>query len=189
MNNGLFTYLAALLLFGSNGIIAAAIALPSSDIVLLRTFLGALTLVTILAITQRHKLQAPISPRAKPQPSSFSGAALGASWIFSVPRLPNDRRRRILAAVLLRPHHCSWRCPRLSFGEKPTGGKIAGFIAVACGAFLIAAQGLRRAICPLRASPVGSPGILLCALMVIKGARCAFTSRAREPALQLSAAL
>lgn len=38
MNNGLFTYLAALLLFGSNGIIAAAIALPSSDIVLLRTF-------------------------------------------------------------------------------------------------------------------------------------------------------
>ena len=33
MNNGLFTYLAALLLFGSNGIIAAAIALPSSDIV------------------------------------------------------------------------------------------------------------------------------------------------------------
>lgn len=41
MNNGLFTYLAALLLFGSNGIIAAAIALPSSDIVLLRTFLGA----------------------------------------------------------------------------------------------------------------------------------------------------
>lgn len=45
MNNGLFTYLAALLLFGFNGIIAAAIALPSSDIVLLRTFLGALSLV------------------------------------------------------------------------------------------------------------------------------------------------
>ncbi len=56
MNNGLFTYLAALLLFGSNGIIAAAIALPSSAIVLLRTFLGALSLVAILAITQRHKL-------------------------------------------------------------------------------------------------------------------------------------
>lgn len=69
MNNGLFTYLAALLLFGSNGIIAAAIALPSSDIVLLRTFLGALSLVTILAITQRHKLQAHLAP-AKPQPSS-----------------------------------------------------------------------------------------------------------------------
>lgn len=34
-----------------NGIIAAAIALPSSDIVLLRTFLGALSLVTILVIT------------------------------------------------------------------------------------------------------------------------------------------
>ena len=81
MNNGLFTYLAALLLFGSNGIIAAAIALPSSDIVLLRTFLGALSLVTILAITQRHKLQAPSRPR-EAAALLLSGAALGASWIF-----------------------------------------------------------------------------------------------------------
>ena len=63
MNNGLFTYLAALLLFGSNGIIAAAIALPSADIVLLRTFLCALSLVTILAITQHHKCQSPARPR------------------------------------------------------------------------------------------------------------------------------
>lgn len=81
MNNGLLTYLAALLLFGSNGIIAAAIALPSSDIVLLRTFLGALSLVTILAITQRHKLQAPSRPR-EAAALLLSGAALGASWIF-----------------------------------------------------------------------------------------------------------
>lgn len=81
MNNGLFTYLAALLLFGSNGIIAAAIALPSSDIVLLRTFLGALSLVTILAITQRHKLQAASRP-SEAAALLLSGAALGASWIF-----------------------------------------------------------------------------------------------------------
>lgn len=104
MNNGLFTYLAALLLFGSNGIIAAAIALPSSNIVLLRTFLGALSLVTVLAITQRHKLQAPSRPR-EAAALLLSGAALGASWIFLFPRLSDDRRRRILAAVLLRPHH------------------------------------------------------------------------------------
>ena len=69
MNNGLFAYLAALLLFGSNGIIAAAIALPSSDIVLLRTFLGALTLAAVLFITKRHNLQAPSRPR-EPQRSS-----------------------------------------------------------------------------------------------------------------------
>ena len=64
-----------------NGIIAAAIALPSSDIVLLRTFLGALSLVTVLAITQRHKLQAPSRP-AEAAALLLSGAALGASWIF-----------------------------------------------------------------------------------------------------------
>ena len=78
MNNGLFTYLAALLLFGSNGIIAAAIALPSSDIVLLRTFLGALTLAAILFITKRHNLQAPSRPR-EAAALIVSGAALGAA--------------------------------------------------------------------------------------------------------------
>lgn len=115
MNNGLFTYLAALLLFGSNGIIAAAIALPSSDIVLLRTFLGALSLVTILAITQRHKLQAPSRPR-EAAALLLSGAALGASWIFLF--------RAYQAISSAYPRCCttaapslSWRSPRSSLAK------------------------------------------------------------------------
>ena len=140
MNNGLFTYLAALLLFGSNGIIAAAIALPSSDIVLLRTFLGALSLVTILAITQRHKLQAPSRPR-EAAALILSGAALGASWIFLF-----RAYQTIGVGVSSLLYYCGpiivMALSPFIFGEKLTGGKIAGFIAVACGAFLIAAQGL-----------------------------------------------
>lgn len=104
MNNGLFTYLAALLLFGSNGIIAAAIALPSSDIVLLRTFLGVFSLVTILAITQRHTLQAPSRPPRSRSSDPF-GSRTGRQLDFSVPRVSDDWRRRLLAAVLLRSHH------------------------------------------------------------------------------------
>ena len=45
MNNGLFTYLAALLLFGSNGIIAAAIA----------TFLGTIAAIGIHNMGRRAK--------------------------------------------------------------------------------------------------------------------------------------
>lgn len=43
-------YLAALLLFGSNGIVASSIALPSHQIVLLRTFLGALSLAALVVL-------------------------------------------------------------------------------------------------------------------------------------------
>ena len=78
MNRNLISYLAALLLFGSNGIVASAIALPSADIVLLRTFMGALSLAAALLATQRHGLEGPRRPR-EAAAISVSGAALGAS--------------------------------------------------------------------------------------------------------------
>lgn len=121
MSNGLFRYLAALLLFGSNGIIAAAIALPSSDIVLLRTFLGALSLVTILAITQRHTLQAPSRPR-EAAALILSGAALGASWIFLF-----RAYQTIGVGISSLLYYCGpiivMALSPLIFGEKLTGGK------------------------------------------------------------------
>lgn len=168
MNNGLFTYLAALLLFGSNGIIAAAIALPSSDIVLLRTFLGALSLITILATTQHHKLQAPSRPREAA--ALLSGAALGASWIFLF-----RAYQTIGVGVSSLLYYCGpiivMALSPLIFGEKLTGGKIAGFVAVACGAFLIAAQGLGGNM-PIAGIVCGIASAFCYALMVIasKGA-------------------
>lgn len=169
MNNGLFTYLAALLLFGSNGIIAAAIALPSSDIVLLRTFLGALSLITILATTQHHKLQAPSRPR-EAAALLLSGAALGASWIFLF-----RAYQTIGIGVSSLLYYCGpiivMALSPLIFGEKLTGGKIAGFVAVACGAFLIAAQGLGGNM-PIAGIVCGIASAFCYALMVIasKGA-------------------
>ncbi len=164
MNNGLFTYLAALLLFGSNGIIAAAIALPSSDIVLLRTFLGALSLVTILAITQHHKLQAPSRPR-EAAALLLSGAALGASFDFLF-----RAYQTIGVGVSSLLYYCGpiivMALSPLIFGEKLTGGKIAGFIAVACGAFLIAAQGLGGNM-PIAGIVCGIASAFCYALMVI----------------------
>ena len=164
MNNGLFTYLAALLLFGSNGIIASAIALPSSDIVLLRTFLGALSLVTILAITQRHKLQAPSRLR--------EAAALllsGSSLLYYCGPI---------IVMALSP---------LIFGEKLTGGKIAGFVAVACGAFLIAAQGLGGNM-PIAGIVCGIASAFCYALMVIASKGAPHIEGLENSTLQVSAA-
>ncbi len=179
MNNGLFTYLAALLLFGSNGIIAAAIALPSSDIVLLRTFLGALSLVTILAITQRHKLQAPSR-------LLLSGAALGASWIFLF-----RAYQTIGVGVSSLLYYCGpiivMALSPLIFGEKLTGGKIAGFVAVACGAFLIAAQGLGGNM-PIAGIVCGIASAFCYALMVIASKGAPHIEGLENSTLQVSAA-
>lgn len=181
MNNGLFTYLAALLLFGSNGIIAAAIALPSSAIVLLRTFLGALSLVAILAITQRHKLQAPSRPR-EAAALLLSGAALGASWIFLF-----RAYQTIGVGISSLLYYCGpiivMALSPLIFGEKLTGGKIAGFIAVACGAFLIAAQGLGGNM------PIAGIASAFCyALMVIASKGAPHIEGLENSTLQVSAA-
>lgn len=169
MNKGLIKYLAALLLFGSNGIVAAGIALPSSDIVLLRTFLGALSLVTMLFATQRHSLQASSRPR-ETAALVVSGAALGASWIFLF-----RAYQTIGVGVSSLLYYCGpiivMALSPIVFGEKLTGGKIAGFIAVACGAFLIAAQGLGGNL-PVSGIACGIASAFCYALMVIasKGA-------------------
>ena len=185
MNNGLFTYLAALLLFGSNGIIAAAIALPSSDIVLLRTFLGALSLVTVLAITQRHKLQAPSRPR-EAAALLLSGAALGASWIFLF-----RAYQTIGVGVSSLLYYCGpiivMALSPLIFGEKLTGGKITGFIAVACGAFLIAAQGLGGNM-PIAGIVCGIASAFCYALMVIASKGAPHIEGLENSTLQVSAA-
>lgn len=185
MNNGLFTYLAALLLFGSNGIIAAAIALSSSDIVLLRTFLGALSLVTILAITQRHKLQAPSRPR-EAAALLLSGAALGASWIFLF-----RAYQTIGVGVSSLLYYCGpiivMALSPLIFCEKLTGGKITGFIAVACGAFLIAEQGLGGNM-PIAGIVCGIASAFCYALMVIASKGAPHIEGLENSALQVSAA-
>lgn len=186
MNNGLFTYLAALLLFGSNGIIAAAIALPSSDIVLLRTFLGALSLVVILVTTQRHKLQAPSRPREAAALLLLSGAALGASWIFLF-----RAYQTIGVGVSSLLYYCGpiivMALSPLIFGEKLTGGKIAGFIAVACGAFLIAAQGLGGNM-PIAGIACGIASAFCYALMVIASKGAPHIEGLENSTLQVSAA-
>ena len=73
------------------------------------------------------------------------------------------------------------------FGEKLTGSKIAGFIAVACGAFLIAAQGLGGNM-PIAGIVCGIASAFCYALMVIASKGAPHIEGLENSALQLSAA-
>ena len=74
-------YVGALLLFGSNGIVASGIALPSSSVVLLRTLLGSLLLAALLVAAKRritfHRHLGDLCCLAA------SGAALGYASVFA----------------------------------------------------------------------------------------------------------
>lgn len=169
MNRNLISYLAALLLFGSNGVVASAIALPSADIVLLRTFLGATALAVVLIATRRHSLVGPRRPR-EAAAIAVSGAALGASWIFLF-----RAYQLIGVGISSLLYYCGpiivMALSPVLFGEKLTSSKIAGFIAVACGAFLIAAQGLGGSL-PVPGIACGVASAFCYAVMVVasKGA-------------------
>ncbi len=79
-DKAVFRYIAALLLFGSNGIVASYSSLPSYEIVFTRTLIGSLFLLLIF-ISSKQKVR---FWRNKPQSLYLviSGVAMGASWMF-----------------------------------------------------------------------------------------------------------
>ena len=73
-------YIAGLLLFGSNGIVASFIALSSYEIVFLRTLIGSLLLILLFSLGKgkwsfyRHGREFVCL--------AVSGIAMGTSWMF-----------------------------------------------------------------------------------------------------------
>lgn len=169
MNAPLCSYLLSLLLFGSNGIVASCIDLPSTDIVLLRTFLGAVTLIALLVATAHGNFMTP-KYRREAFAIAASGAALGASWIFLF-----RAYQLIGVGVSSLLYYCGpiivMALSPLLFRERLSTQKLLGFAAVAAGAFLIAAQGLGTSM-PIEGVLCGGASALCYALMVIcsKGA-------------------
>lgn len=79
MAKSYYKYFLALLLFGSNGLLASRISLPSYEIVLFRTLFGSLLLLAIFLVSQKFTFY-------KKRPDAIflavSGVAMGASWMF-----------------------------------------------------------------------------------------------------------
>ncbi len=135
MNNmAFFKYIFALLLFGSNGIVASFIDLSSQNIVLLRTLIGSILLISIFFISggkltfYKHKRQF--------LNLMVSGIAMGTSWMFLY-----EAYARIGVSIASLLYYCGpvivMALSPLLFKEKLTANKVLGFLAVVIGVILI----------------------------------------------------
>ncbi len=130
----LLKYLLALLMFGTNGIVASHINLSSYEIVLLRTLIGSMFLIAIFFLTggkpsfYKHKKQSAFL--------AVSGIAMGASWMFLY-----EAYSRIGVSISSLLYYCGpvivMVLSPLLFKERLTLPKITGFIAVLAGIFLV----------------------------------------------------
>jgi drug/metabolite transporter (DMT)-like permease len=127
-------FIAACLLFGSNGIVASHIALGSREIVLWRTLIGSLFLLTVFLLTGGRFRG--LRTRTYLAFLLLSGVAMGASWIFLF-----EAYRRIGVGPATLAYYCGpvivMVLAPVLFREKPAISRILGFGAVLLGMVLV----------------------------------------------------
>lgn len=132
MKPAYFKYLLALLLFGSNGIVASYIMMNSYEIVFFRTLTGSLFLL-ILYVFSKKKKTACVNRK-----HSFylliSGVAMGLSWM-----LLYEAYHQIGVSVATLAYYCGpvivMALSPLLFKERISKAKLLGFAAVLMGMF------------------------------------------------------
>lgn len=132
-------YIIALLLFGSNGIVASHIALNSYEIVCLRTFIGSVLLVSIFLLAgNRFTFYKSVKSFIF---LAISGIAMGLSWMFLY-----EAYHRTGVSIASLCYYCGpvivMAFAPVLFKEKLTFIKISGFISVLIGICLINSQSL-----------------------------------------------
>lgn len=130
-------YILSLLLFGSNGVWAAAIALSSQEIVFFRLLFGALSLLVIFALTRtkitfhRHRRDFGFL--------ALSGCAQGVLFLFLF-----KAYQLIGVSLSSLAYYCGpvivMILSPLLFREKLTRGKVLGFFTVLVGVILVNGQ-------------------------------------------------
>ena len=143
MNNkaAYFKYFAALLMFGTNGIVASYIALSSYEIVFTRLLIGSLLLVAIFILSRQkvHVFQ------AKKQMACLivSGVSMGASWMFLY-----EAYQQIGVSIASLAYYCGpvivMILSPILFRERLTWAKAAGFLAVMAGMLCVNIQAMNE---------------------------------------------
>lgn len=130
----LLKYLLALILFGSNGIIASFVALRSYEIVTSRAVIGVVFLAIVFLIG-RNKITF-FSAGKQGIYLATSGIAMGASWMFLY-----EAYQQIGVSISTLIYYCGpvivMILAPIVFNEKITSSKVIGFIAVFIGMILI----------------------------------------------------
>ena len=134
MKTSYLKYIFALLLFGSNGIVASLIHLSSYEIVLLRTLIGSLLLIAIFFIA-REKLTF-YKYKTQSVFLAVSGIAMGTSWIFLYEAYDEIGVSLASLAYYCGPVIVMMLSPLL-FKEKLTRIKVCSFLVVLVGIFLV----------------------------------------------------
>jgi drug/metabolite transporter (DMT)-like permease len=138
-NKSVFKYIVALLLFGSNGIVASYISLASYEIVFIRTLIGSLFLILIF-ISSKQKV------RFWRNKLHFlylviSGVAMGASWMFLF-----EAYAQIGVSIATLAYYCGpvivMILSPIIFKEKMKAVKLLGFLAVVLGMFCVNGQSM-----------------------------------------------
>ena len=181
-------YLLSLVLFGSNGIVASMIDLPSVLVVFARVSLGAALLVALALLSRdaRKNLQAP-THRRQALHLFVSGAALGAAWLFLF-----ESYRYIGVGVASLLFYCGpvivMALSPFIFKTRLTAPKLCGFAAVILGAFLVVGQGLGNGIAPMGLL-LGGMSAIMYAVMVIHSKKVSDIKGIESSAIQLLGSL
>ena len=188
MSKATRNYLLSLVLFGSNGIVANMIDLPSAYVVFARVSLGAALLValTLLGRESRTNLQSP-THRRQAAHLFISGAALGAAWLFLF-----ESYRYIGVGVASLLFYCGpvivMALSPIVFKTRLTATNLCGFAAVVLGAFLVVGQGLGSGIAPMGLL-LGGMSAVMYAVMVIHGKKVIDIGGIESSAVQLTGSL
>lgn len=141
MKKAYFKSILALLLFGSNGVITSYISLNSYEIVLLRTLIGSLFLLTVFIISKR-KIQIRKSKKDYGH-IIISGVAMGTGWMFLY-----EAYTQIGVSVATLAYYCGpvlvMAFAPIVFREKITSTKLFGFLSVLIGMFFVNQQELSK---------------------------------------------
>ncbi len=134
MKKAFFKYIFALLLFGSNGIVASQISLTSYEIVFLRTLIGSAVLIVLFILTRQnmgfHKNKKHLFYL------SVAGIAMGACWLFLF-----EAYQQLGIGIASVLYYCGpvivMALSPIVFKEKLTRNKLIGFTIVLSGMLFI----------------------------------------------------
>ena len=174
-------YILALVLFGSNGVVASRIALSSYEIVLLRTCIGSALLAALFLLRggkfhfRQHKGEFAFL--------TASGIAMGVSWMFLY-----EAYQRIGVSLSSLLYYCGpvivMALSPLLFREKLTATKIVSFLVVAMGVVAVNG-GVEGGIQDHWGLICGAMSALMYAAMVICSKKAVHITGMENSALQL----